>query len=893
MMDGTQEQAAPEEGRTVTRTIEKEMESSYIDYAMSVIVGRALPDVRDGLKPVHRRILFAMNELGLTHDKAYKKSATVVGEVLGKYHPHGDVAIYDTMVRMAQTFSLRYPLVDGQGNFGSVDGDSPAAMRYTEARMSKVTARMLLDIDKETVDFSDNYDATLKEPTVLPALLPNLLVNGSSGIAVGMATNMPPHNLGEVVDALCMLIANPEVQIAELLQVLKGPDFPTAGIIYGIGGIVEAYQTGRGSIKVRARTAIEEKENGRGRIIVSQLPYMVNKATLVESIASLVKDKRIEGISDIRDESDRDGMRIVIELKKDVISDVILNQLFKHTTMETTFGVVNLALVGGKPQVLTVKQLLQAYLEHRRVIVYRRTAYDLRKAEERAHILQGLLIALDHLDEVISIIRASRTAEDARNALIARFGLTEIQTKEILDTRLQKLTGMERERVKAEFEELEKAIAGYRELLGDPVRIMGVIECELRELREQFGDPRRTEIVYATADLDIEDLIPNSEIMITVTQNDYIKRQPLDVYSKQKRGGRGLMGMETKEEDTVVDVFTTRAHNYLLFFTSKGRVHWLKAYRIPEGARHTRGRPIVNLLPGLEPGECIEFTIPVGEFDDHHWVVFATRRGVIKKTELSAYGNPRTTGIIALLLDEGDTVVAAGLSDGTREVVLATKKGSAVRFDETDVRPMGRAARGVRGITLDEGDEVVSMALVREESVLLTITENGYGKRTPVSEYRKVRRGGKGVITINTNERNGPVVAVMEVEQPDELIVTSQNGMVIRVPVEGISVQSRNTMGVRIMRLDEGDRVRGVDRILINPANGEAVKPPVQPPPADAGACGCPPVAQPSSPAPSPQASPPQSPPSSSPSSPPSSGESGSPGIAPDPPTPTENNKPT
>jgi DNA gyrase subunit A len=829
----------PGEGRTVPRTIEKEMESSYIDYAMSVIVGRALPDVRDGLKPVHRRILHAMNESGLTHDKPYKKSARVVGEVLGKYHPHGDVAIYDTMVRMAQPFSLRYPLIDGQGNFGSVDGDSPAAMRYTEARMSKMAAEMLADIEKETVDFMDNFDATLKEPTVLPALLPNLLVNGSSGIAVGMATNMPPHNLGEVVDALCMMIQNPDVQIAELLQVLKGPDFPTAGIIYGIGGIVEAYQTGRGQIKVRARTAVEERKDGRGRIVVTQIPYMVNKATLVENIAQLVRDKKMEGISDIRDESDREGMRIVLELKKDVIADVVLNQLFKHTAMESTFGVVNLALVDGKPHILTVKQLLAAYLDHRRNIVYRRTAYDLRKAEERAHILEGLLIALDHLDEVISIIRASRTPEEARNALMARFGLSELQTKEILDTRLQKLTGMEREAVKEEYAELKKAIAGYKELLSDPAKIMGVIDCELRRLKDDFGDKRRTEIVYETADLDIEDLIPNNEVIITITKNDYLKRQPLDVYRSQRRGGKGLIGMETKEEDDVVDVFTTRAHNYLLFFTSLGRVHWLKAYRIPESARHSRGRPVVNLLPGLVPGETIEFTIPVGEFDDHHWVVFATKRGVIKKTELSAYGNPRTTGIIALILDEGDSVVAAGLSDGKCEVVLATRTGNAVRFDENDVRDTGRATRGVRGITLEDGDEVVSMALVREDSVLLTLTENGYGKRTPVSEYRKVYRGGKGVITINTNERNGPVVAVMEVEQPDELIVTSQKGMVIRIPVEGISVQGRATMGVRIMKLDEGDKVRGVDRIKFQAQNGEAAKPPATPPSTPPAPDGC------------------------------------------------------
>ncbi|MBM4249074.1 MAG: DNA gyrase subunit A [Euryarchaeota archaeon] len=827
------------EGRTEPRTIEKEMESSYIDYAMSVIVGRALPDVRDGLKPVHRRILHAMNELGLTADKPYKKSARVVGEVLGKYHPHGDVAVYDTMVRMAQPFSLRYPLVDGQGNFGSVDGDSAAAMRYTEARMSKIASEMLRDIDRETVEFSDNFDASLKEPSVLPALLPNLLVNGSSGIAVGMATNMPPHNLGEVVDALCLLIGNPEVQTADILQVLRGPDFPTAGMIFGIGGIVEAYQTGRGSIKVRARTVVEERKDGRGRIVVTQIPYMVNKASLVENIAQLVKDRRIDGISDIRDESDREGMRIVLELKRDVIPDVVLNQLFKHTAMESTFGVVNLALVDGKPQILTVKQLLQAYLDHRRTVVVRRTTFDLRKAEERSHVLEGLLLALDHLDEVIALIRGSRTPEEARAALIARFGFSERQAREILDTRLQKLTGMEREAVGAEHAGLQRAIAGYRELLADPAKVMGVIECELRKLKEDFGDPRRTEIVYETADLDIEDLIPNNEVIITMSQNDYIKRQPLDVYRQQRRGGKGLVGMQTKEEDAVVDVFTTRAHNYLLFFTSLGRVHWLKAYKIPESVRHSRGRPVVNLLPGLEPGEAIEFVVPVDEFDDRHWVVFATRRGVIKKTELAAYGNPRTAGIIALLLDEGDSVVAAGLSDGAKEVVLATRSGNAVRFDERDARPTGRATRGVRGITLEEGDEVVSMALVREDSVLLTATENGYGKRTPVEEYRKVRRGGKGVITIRTDERNGPVVAVMEVEQPDELIATSQNGMVIRIPVEGISVQGRNTMGVRVMKLEEGDRVRGADRIRFQQQNGEAARPGAPPPTPPAPPEGC------------------------------------------------------
>jgi len=831
-----------ETNRVVPATIEHEMETSYIDYAMSVIVGRALPDVRDGLKPVHRRILYAMNELSLSHDKPHKKSARLVGEVLGKYHPHGDVAVYDTMVRMAQNFSLRYPLVDGQGNFGSVDGDSPAAMRYTESRMSKIAAEMLIDIDKETVDFTDNFDATLKEPTVLPGLLPNLLVNGSQGIAVGMATNVPPHNLGEVIDALCLVIHNPEVQVAEILQVLKGPDFPTGGIIYGIGGIVELYQTGRGSIKVRARTIIEERDKTRNRIIVSELPYLVNKATLVESMAGLVRDKKIEGISDIRDESDRDGMRVVIELKKDVIPDIVLNQLFAHTTMETTFGAINLALVNMKPLVLTIKQMLQCYLEHRRVVITKRTAYDLRKAEARAHILQGLLIALDHLDEVITIIRASKNPEEARNALMARFGLSELQVREILDTKLQKLTGMERQGVKDEYDALLNDIAGYKELLADKAKVEKVIECELLKLRELYADERRTEIVSEAGDLDIEDLIPNTEVIITVTRSDYIKRQPLDTYRQQKRGGKGLVGMETKEEDVVVDVFMTRAHSYILFFTSRGKVHWLKAYKIPEGQRHAKGRPVVNLLPALEPGETIQATIPVDEFDDRHWVVFSTERGVIKKTELSAYSNPRSTGIIALILDEGDSVVAAKLSDGSKEVVIASKTGNAVHFDESNVRPMGRAAHGVKGITLDAGDAVVSMALVTPTSELLTVTENGYGKRTPVSEYRKTRRGAKGVITINTNERNGPVVAVMEASETDELIVTSLRGMVIRMPVLGISVQGRNTMGVRMMKLEPGDKIVGVERL-----RAENGAPPAEngskPPPPDG--CGCQPGADP------------------------------------------------
>ncbi|MGQ9582627.1 MAG: DNA gyrase subunit A [Thermoplasmatota archaeon] len=822
-------------GRVVAQTVEREMESSYIDYAMSVIVGRALPDVRDGLKPVHRRILHAMNELGLTHDKPYKKSARIVGEVLGKYHPHGDTAVYDTMVRMAQGFSLRYPLIDGQGNFGSIDGDAPAAMRYTECRMARIAGEMLADIDKETVELADNFDATLKEPTVLPALLPNLLVNGSQGIAVGMATSMPPHNLGEVVDALLLLLSNPAVDTAELLRVVRGPDFPTGGIIYGIGGILDAYRTGRGSIKVRARTSIEDRGQGRSRIVVTELPYMVNKAALVESIAELVKERRVDGIADIRDESDREGMRVVLELKREALPEVVLNQLFRHTQLESTFGVVNLALVDGRPEVLTLRRLLECYIEHRRKVVLRRTSFELRRAEERAHLLQGLLVALDHLDEVISIIRSSKTVEEAREALVARFSLTDLQVKEILDTRLQRLTGMEREKVREDFEGLEKAIADLRGVLADPRRVDRIIERELGGLREQYADARRTEIVYESADLDIEDLIPNTETIVMVTQSDYIKRMPLDAYRQQRRGGKGLVGIETKEEDAVVDVFTTRAHNYLLFFTSRGRVHWLKAYRVPEGARHARGRPIVNLLPGLEPGETIQFTVPVSDFDESRWVLFATARGVIKKTALSAYGNPRATGIIAILLEEGDSMVSAGLSDGAREVVLATRGGKAVRFSEADVRATGRATYGVWGITLEGGDSVVSMALVGRDDVLLTVTENGYGKRTPVEDYRLVRRGGKGVITIDTNERNGPVVAVMPVRETDDLILTSERGVMIRVPVAQIPVQGRATMGVRIMRLEEGDRVRGVERIAVEVNGGDRTGAPGAAPEAGGG----------------------------------------------------------
>jgi DNA gyrase subunit A len=799
-------------GKIIHRPIEDEMQKSYIDYAMSVIVGRALPDVRDGLKPVHRKILFAMHELGNTFNKPPKKSARIVGEVIGKFHPHGDIAAYDALVRMAQDFSLRYPLVDGQGNFGSVDGDGAAAMRYTEVRLAKIAEFMLADIEKNTVDFVDNFDASLQEPVVLPTRLPNLLINGSSGIAVGMATNIPPHNLRETVDAIVHLIDNPEMEILELMEFIKGPDFPTGGIIYGINGIIEAYTTGKGRIKVRALADIEELE-GRNRIIVTEIPYQVNKANLIETIAELVKDKRIEGITDLRDESDREGMRIVIELRKDIMADVVLNQLFAHTQMEVTFGVINIALVDNEPKVLPLKETIQYFIDFRKEVVIRRTNYELEQARKREHILQGLMIAVDNLDETIQIIRSSQNAEEARNRLMERFELDEEQAKAILDMRLQKLTGLEIESLRLEFEELLKHIADLEDILASPERVRAIIKEELLEIREQHGDERRTVIVEGALEWDLEDLIPVEDMVVTITQDGYIKRVPLDTYKGQRRGGVGLIGMQTKEEDVLTDLFVTSTHDYLMFFTNLGRVYWLKAYRLPIGGRHAKGKPIVNLLPNLEEGELVNETIPVSEFDDSRFLVFSTRKGIIKKTRLSAYAHVRSTGIIALNLDEGDELVETKLTDGQKEIVLATKKGQAVRFQESDVRPMGRPARGVRGVRLGGDDEVVSMAVVTPDSNLLTLTENGFGKLSKVEDYRKTKRGGKGVITIKTTERNGMVVAVKEVAEGDELIVTSQQGMIIRVPVDQIRLSGRATMGVTIMRIKEDDTVCAVARL--------------------------------------------------------------------------------
>ena len=797
--------------RECIRDIESEMKRAFIDYSMSVIMSRALPDIRDGLKPVHRRILYAMHEMGLTYEKPYKKSARIVGETLGKYHPHGDQALYGSLVRMAQDFSLRYPLVDGQGNFGSIDGDSPAAMRYTEARMAKITKLMLQDIEKETVAWHDNFDGSLKEPEVLPAALPNLLVNGSSGIAVGMATNMAPHNLTEVVDGIIKVIEYPDVSTAELMQIIHGPDFPTGGIIYGRRGILDAYSTGRGSVRIRARTSIEGKE--RKKIIVSELPYQVNKSKLLQHIAELVKNKQIEGISDLRDESDRKGTRIVIELKRDAIEDVVLNQLFEHTELQSTFGILNLAIVKGAPKILTLKEMIQHYIDHRIEIITRRTQYDLKRAREKIHVLEGLMIALKHIDEVISIIRKSQRVEEAKNGLSSRFSLSERQVKAILEMRLQKLTGMEIESVENEYRETKQLIERLETLLGKKENILDEIKKELAYIRETFGDERRTEIVEGEIGIDMEDLIPEQEVIVTITETGYIKRMPIETYKTQHRGGKGLIGMKTKEGDVVVKSFTTSTHNYIMFFTNHGKAYWLKGYRIPEGERYSKGKAIINLLPRLEEGEKVKTAIPIPEFDDNHYLVFATKNGLIKKTVLSAYRHIRVNGIRAIRLDEDDELINTELSDGNRIIMMASSGGQAVRFSEKEIRPMGRITRGVIGMRLKKEDTVVAMAVVDEEGSLLTITENGFGKRTPIEEYRKTHRGSKGVRTIVTNKRNGRVIFVSQVSEDDEILLTSKQGMNVRIPVRDIREQGRNTMGVRIMRLNEGDKVVSVTKL--------------------------------------------------------------------------------
>ncbi|MEM3396081.1 MAG: DNA gyrase subunit A [Thermoplasmata archaeon] len=798
--------------QVIERAVEQEMKKSYIDYAMSVIVGRALPDVKDGLKPVQRRILYAMYESGTTHDKPYKKSARTVGDVLGKYHPHGESAIYDALVRMAQDFSMRYMLIDGQGNFGSVDGDVPAAMRYTEARLSKIAGELLEDIDKETVPWVDNFDASLKEPVVLPSKLPNLLINGSSGIAVGMATNIPPHNLSEVVDGIVKYIEKPEVTIEELMEIIKGPDFPTGGIIYGTAGIREAYTTGKGIITIRAKTKIEEVR-GKKAIIVTEIPYTVNKAQMLEKIAELVKDRKIDGIVDLRDESDREGMRVVIELRKDAMEEIVLNQLFVHTQMELSFGIINLALVNNVPKLLNLKELIHYFVEHRVDVVTKRSQYELRKAEERAHILNGLIIALENIDETIRIIRKARTVEDAKKTLMARFLLSEEQAKAILDMRLQKLTGMEVEGVRNELAMLNQKITELKDLLSSREKILAVIKKELLELKEKYGDERRTQIEVSTREVTVEDLIPDEPTVILFTNTGYIKRMPVDSYRMQRRGGKGLIGMETKEEDYITRIIHAMTHDNILFFTTKGKVYELKAYEIPQGERYAKGKAIVNLLPKLEQGERVLTAVGVREFDDAHYLVFATKKGLIKKTLLQEYANIRSSGIIALNLEENDELIDVRISEGNQEVILATADGLAVRFNESDVRATGRATYGVIGIRLNEGDYVVSMATVEPGEDILSITENGFGKRTPLEDYRKTRRGGKGVITIVTNERNGRVVRVLGVKETDEIIVTSHASKVIRTRVSEIPKQGRNTMGARVMRLDEGEKVIAVAKL--------------------------------------------------------------------------------
>lgn len=800
-------------GKVVPLDINVEMKHSYLDYAMSVIVGRALPDVRDGLKPVHRRILYAMHSLGLSPDKSHRKSAYIVGEVLAKYHPHGDTSVYDALVRLAQDFACRYPLVDGHGNFGSVDGDSAAAMRYTEARMAKISLEMLVDIDKDTVDFIPNYDAKNDEPTVLPARIPNLLINGSAGIAVGMATNIPPHNLAEVIDGVIMLINNPEADIKELMTVIKGPDFPTGGTIMGREGIWNAYRTGRGSIKVRAKTEIEKTNSGRNCIIVNEIPYQVNKAKLIEKIADLVKDKKLDGISDLRDESDRRGMRIMIELKRDANPQVLLNQLYKHTQMQDSFGVNMLALVEGQPQVLNLKQFLFYYLEHQKDIIVRRTRFELKKAEARAHIVEGLRIAVDNLDEVIRIIRASRTTDLARKALCERFELSEKQSEAIVEMRLRQLTGLELEKLEQEYNELMTRIAYLRGILESEKKILELIAKELLVIRKKFADPRRSVISDEEVTLGTEDLIPEEDAVITITNQGYIKRIPLDTYRSQRRGGRGVMAMGTKTEDFVRHLFVTTTHHFILFFTNQGKVYRLKVHEIPEAGRQAKGTAIVNLLY-IGGDEKISAVIPVKEFDSEQYLIMATGHGLVKKTSLDQYDTSRRDGIIAIFLNEEDHLVDVKLTSGEEQIVLATRKGQAIRFPEEQARPMGRNTRGVKGISLAPKDEVVGMGIVRPEANLLTVTANGFGKRTLLTEYRSQTRGGKGIINIKVNKRNGLVVAVQMIKGDEEIMMVSAEGIVIRFNAEDISKIGRATQGVTLMRLDKGDTVVAVAKVL-------------------------------------------------------------------------------
>lgn len=799
-------------GTVLPVKIEEEMKRSYIDYAMSVIVGRALPDVRDGLKPVHRRILYAMYEANMTPDKPYKKSARVVGDVLARYHPHGDAAVYETMVRLAQDFACRYPLIDGHGNFGSIDGDSPAAMRYTEARLSNLAMAMLADIEKDTVDFIPNYDGTLKEPVVLPARFPNLLVNGSAGIAVGMATNIPPHNLGEIIDALVLLIEKPEAGLKELLQIVKGPDFPTGGLIIGREGIRAAYRTGRGTVKIRAKAQIETLSGGKSQIVITEVPYQVNKARLIETIAELVREKKIEGISDLRDESDRTGLRVVIELKRDVQARVILNQLYRHTQMQENFGIIMLALVDGRPKVLNLKEMMEYYLLHQKDIVTRRTKYLLSQAEARAHILEGLRIALQYLDEVIKTIRRSADADTARKALMEKFSLSEKQAQAILDMRLQRLTALEREKIEEEYQELEKKIAYYREVLASEAKVMEIVRDELLEIKAKYGDPRRTQIVAEEQPLDVEDFIPEEDVVITITHRGYIKRLPLDTYRSQRRGGRGVQAIATREEDFVEHLFVATTHHYLLFFTNRGKVYRLRAHEVPEGTRQARGTALVNLIY-LSPGERITAVIPVKDFAEDKYLFMATRQGIVKKTPLNEYQSSRRDGLIALGLQEGDELIGVELTGGEDEIILATRQGKVIRFSETEVRCVGRTAQGVKGIGLEDGDTVVSMARVQPGAQAVLVSERGFGKRTPLEEYRGQSRGGKGLIGMKITEKTGPLASLIMAREEDELMLITAEGLLIRLNIADISQQGRYTQGVTLMRLEKEDRIVAVARI--------------------------------------------------------------------------------
>ncbi|MCH6268653.1 MULTISPECIES: DNA gyrase subunit A [Neobacillus] len=783
--------------------ISQEMKSSFLDYAMSVIVSRALPDVRDGLKPVHRRILYAMHDLGIHADKPYKKSARIVGDVIGKYHPHGDSAVYETMVRMAQDFNYRYMLVDGHGNFGSVDGDAAAAMRYTESRMSKISMELLRDINKDTIDYQDNYDGEEREPVVLPARFPNLLVNGTTGIAVGMATNIPPHQLGETIDAVLAVSHDPDITTQELMEIIPGPDFPTGGIILGRSGIRKAYETGRGSITIRAKVEIEQKSNGKEVIIVNELPYQVNKAKLIEKIAELVRDKKIDGITDLRDESDRRGMRIVIEVRKDANANVLLNNLYKQTALQTSFGINTLALVNGQPKVLSLKQCLVYYLEHQKVVIRRRTAFELRKAEARAHILEGLRIALDHIDAIITLIRNSQTTDIAREGLMTQFNLSEKQAQAILDMRLQRLTGLEREKIEDEYQELVKLIAELKAILADEEKVLEIIREELLEIKERFNDKRRTEIAAGGIEnIEDEDLIPRENIVISLTHNGYIKRLPVSTYRAQKRGGRGIQGMGTNEDDFVEHLITTSTHDTILFFTNKGKVYRSKGYEIPEYGRTAKGIPIINLL-GIEKGEWVNAIIPVEEFVDDWFLFFTTKEGVSKRSPLSSFAHIRNNGLIAISLREGDELISARMTDGSKHIIIGTKKGMLIRFPETDVRSMGRTATGVKGITLDSDDEVVGMEVLEEDNEVLIVTKNGYGKRTAASEYRIQGRGGKGIKTCHITDKNGELVSMRAVTGEEDLMLITTGGVLIRIDVAGISKMGRNTQGVKLISLGD------------------------------------------------------------------------------------------